>query len=724
MRSDELAARLRATFVGELEEQVRAMNTGLLTLEGAPGDQGALQVLFRIAHTLKGASRAAGVPLVERVCHGLETLLTEARDGERVLGEREFTVLFGAADALADAAQRLGSGEELDDSPLSAVLPGLEDGGRLDSASPTPRGAVLPSRKTPAGDGQIRIAAVKLDAVLAAGADLLVTSGRPARRAAEIESLYDDAARCLARWRNERRRVLVALQRAGMSGAEPSLLSLGDEIQRLAHRASGVAAAARADVRALSRNVDEVLDHARRLRMRPFAEACEALPRAARDLAAGSAKQVKLDIVGGEVEADRVVLDGLRDALLQLVRNAIDHGIETPAARIAVGKSPQATVRVSGELRGDRLWVTVADDGRGLDPASIRDALVRRGIPLPANDRELGRALMEARISTRAEATTISGRGVGLDVVRDALQGLGGQVDVAWTEGRGTSFTLDVPVTLAISRVLLVGVAAHLVAVPVGFVERIRKVSLSDLPLTEGRRVLKTEEGPIPVVSLARLLPPLAERPATGETVLLVLLRAGSRRLAVAVDELLDTRDVALRPIRAGDSQLAALRGVALLESGRIALVVDPPTLLAMGLQAELGSGITLAQPERRETGRQVILVVDDSITTRTLERSILEAAGYEVVTAVDGADGWRQLQERQFDLVVADVEMPRMDGFTLCESIRSSRRRPDLPVVLVTALETPAHRARGLEVGADAYIAKSSFDQESLLETIRQLLN
>jgi len=725
--SDRLAARLRATFVAELREQVQAMNADLLALEASPGARDRLHALFRIAHTLKGASRAASVPLVERVCHALETLLAEARDGKAPLRAPDFGVLFQAADALADAAERLGSGRDLADSPMAAVLAALQGGGGADAAPPAAQGSgylPIPAPLTPVpADGQIRVPAAKLDALLAAGADLLVAGGRPALRAAELEALHEDAAGCVRRWKKERRRLLVALERAGNGAAEPSLLALDDALRRLAREADRLATAARADARTLARSVDDVLDHARRMRMRPFAEACEALPRASRDLASAAGKEVDLRVVGGEVEADRVVLDGLRDALLQLVRNAVDHGIEAPTARAHAGKPQKGTVQVEAELKGERLRVKVEDDGAGLDLAGIRTTLQRKGSAAPQDDRELVQAFLEARLSTLTEATTVSGRGVGLDVVQTALQRLAGHMDVAWEDGHGTTFTLDVPLTLASTHALMVSVASQLVAIPLAYVERIRRVTPGDLRSAEGRAVLSSEDGPIPVVSLARLLQPLAERPHGGEAVELVVLRTGPRRLAVVVDALLDTRELAVRPVRAGDARLPALRGAALLDSGRIALVVDPPALVAAGLRADVGAGVTIAEAPPDAPPRRRILVVDDSITTRTLERSILEAAGYEVLTAVDGDDGWRVLQEQGCDLVVADVEMPRMDGFALCEAIRGSRRHTALPVVLVTALESPEHRARGLEAGADAYVGKSSFDQQHLLETIRQLL-
>jgi len=719
----DLAARLLATFLGELEEQVRTMNDELLALEAAPGDRDRLHALFRVAHTLKGAARAARVPAVEGACHALETFLADARDGKRELGAGEFAVLFGAADALGDAAGQLRNGVDVADSSLAAVEGRLQGVPAVGRAPPIPGSGMAGTTPTPR-DGQVRVDAGKLDGLLASGTELLVAAGRPRVAAAELDGLRESAARSARLGRQAAGRVRLAMERAGAPAAEGRrLAALSDDLQRLAGDAARLADAARADARVIDRVVGEVLDHARRLRMRPFAEACEALPRAARDLAVASGKEVELRVEGDDVEADRVVLDGLREALLQLVRNAVDHGIEEPADRAAAGKPRQGTIRVAAALRGDRLTVAVADDGRGLDVAAIRSGLERRGIPVPDDDRQVAQALLEARLSTRLEATAVSGRGVGLDIVRAAVGRMGGRVDVTWSPGRGTTFVLDCPMTLATVHALLVSVGSHLVAVPLGDVERVQRLRSGDLRLVEGRHVLPTGDGLVPVVALARLLPPLPERPAGDAALFAVLLRAGPRRLAVVVDGLLEVRELAVRSIRGREADAPLVRGAALLETGRVVLVVDPGALIAAGVKPDGGPALTLVEAAPAAPARRRILVVDDSITTRTLECSILETAGYDVRSAVDGSDAWRVLQEQGADLIVADVDMPRMDGFALSEAVRGSRRFATLPVILVTAMETPEHRARGLEVGADAFIGKSSFDQETLLDTIRQLL-
>ena len=724
MNKDQLAARLLATFLAELDEQVRTMNADLLALEAEPADVERLKSVFRVAHTLKGAARAAAVAPVEQACHALETMLAEARDGRLTLGPEEFALLFSAADALGNAGKQLKVGGDLAGFPLAALRDRLKrrDPGKKEIATPS---AAVPSPPSPGerGDGQVRVEAQKLDDLLAASGQLVVVGSRVASRPAELQALHEVAARSVTEWGRTGRRLRLEFER---SGAPPSLIQavtgIDESLHHLLQDTGRLAVAAENDARELTQTTDEVADRVRRLRMRPFAEACEALPRVVRDLATTAEKEIGLEIVGGEAKVDRAVLDGLREALLQLVRNAVDHGIEPPAERERAGKPRKGAVGVTAALRGDRLTVTLSDDGAGLDVPAVRAQLERRGLPVPRDERELVRTLFEGGLSTRSEATTISGRGVGLDVVRAAVERIRGSVEVTWVRGRGTTFTLECPPTLATIRALLATVGPHLIAVPTTNVERLLRLRPEEIKHAEGRDVIATPEAPVPLVALARLLPPLVERPAAGPLAV-VLLRAGERRLAVVVDELLAEQEIVLRPLDRGRQPLPHVGGAAILGTGRVALVLNPVAIVAAGLGLGAGPGLAVAEAKPTGPGKRHILVVDDSITTRTLEQSILEAAGYDVRTAVDGADGWKVLQEHGCDLVVADIEMPRMDGFALCEAIRGSKRFKALPVVLVTALETPEHRARGLEVAADAYIGKSSFDQQNLLDTISQLL-
>jgi two-component system chemotaxis sensor kinase CheA len=364
----------------------------------------------------------------------------------------------------------------------------------------------------------------------------------------------------------------------------------------------------------------------------------------------------------------------------------------------------------------------VADDGAGIDPAMVRRTLHDRGLPIPTDDADVLRALFLPGISTRHEVTALSGRGVGLDAVEAAMNKIGGAVTVTSVPGQGTTFTLECPLTLATIRALLVSVGEQLIAIPTSAIMQLHRAQPDEIGRAEGRDVYLGDTRPIPVVSLARLLgPPLAEHRAQG-AIPLVFVQGREGQLALAVDRLLNEEEIVVHPIaRAGDT-IPLLSGAAILGTGEIAFVVTIPAVIQAGLDTGTGSPPLIA-PQAQAVTRKRVLIVDDSITTRTLERSTVEAAGYDVTTAVDGADAWKLLQQEHFDLVVSDIEMPRMDGLVLCETIRASQRMQALPVILVTALETAEQRMRGLDVGADAYIGKSTFDQQTLIDTIQQLI-
>lgn len=732
MNREELSARLLVTFLLELQEQAGSMNTDLLALEAAPGDPDRLRSLFRGAHTLKGAARAAGVPLVEECCHALETLLAQARDEKIMLGSEHFSLLFETVDGLADAGRRMQAGTPLTDSLLARMagrlgvsdvsLPASPDS---DAAAASRLFAVPAASTSPPSTGapsgrreRVRVEVTKMDDLLTSSEAMLMAAARSETRAGQVRELRDLAARCAQAWRRAGARPARATP-----GAAPAPGELQRELDGLAHEADRLATATAEDARNLAQVTGDLAQRLRRMRLGRFADAVAQLPRVVRDLGVAADKEVRLEIVGADVEADRAVLDTLRDALLHLVRNAVDHGIEAPAARIAAGKPSAGTVTVAAELRGERLTVTVSDDGGGMDVPGIRRLLEERGRPVPADDQQLVRTLFQGGLSTRRTATEISGRGVGLDAAREAIEAIRGRMDVAWTEGQGTSFALECPPTLAMMRVILVDVNGHALAVPIESVVRLERIRPDDIRRADGRDLLRTVDGPIPVVALARLLAmPVSEPPMDGLRPVVRLSIGQDRRIALLVDGLLGEQEVMVRPLRHVRAELPIASGAALLGNGNVALVLRPDAILTAGLESVTGTeslvGTSATTPERRK-----ILVVDDSITTRSLERSVLEAAGFDVATAADGADAWRRLEQEPFDLVVSDVEMPRMDGVALCEAIRASRRLSTLPVILVSALEAPEHQRRGLDAGADAYVAKSSFDQQSLLDTIRQLL-
>lgn len=730
MEREELVRRLMATFLEELEERVRDFNRDFLALEKDPGPGRAevLKSALRTAHSLKGAARSVGAGLIESVCHQVEELLGALRDGRLALERDLLQLLFECADAIHAAGPLLREGRSLQEGGLASLTPRLL--AAASGAFPAQERQEPASLSQPSGaerggpDGaSVRVAAAKLDALLAQGGQLLVAQRRTEGVARDIEALQEALRRWQAEWRASERVVKRSAQglprRAALTllKTRDRMVSFEKELERLAGRAA-------ADHRALGHEAVRMDAQVRLLRLFPFADACAGLERAVRDLAAAGGKEAQLRIGGGDVELDRSVLEGLKDPLLHLVRNAVAHGLETPAERQAAGKISRGVVLVEAALRGAQVEVAVSDDGRGLDPAAIRKEAKRRGLPEPQDEGELYRLVFLPGFSTISEVTDLSGRGLGLDIVRSRLESLRGAVELASERGRGTRFLLRLPLTLSTASALLVRAGGAVFAIPTAYVQKLVRAGPDAFRSVEGRAVLVAGGSPVPVVPLARILglEPRGE-PRAAKTALLIL-GSGHRRAALAVDELLSETEVVVKNLGPRLARVRHVSGATLLADGKVALILNASELLetALGRVAAGEPSPAPPAPERRES-RARLLVADDSVTTRSLLKSILEAAGFEVAAAADGAQAWDLLQEKGADLVVSDVDMPRMDGVALTEAIRASKRFRELPVVLVTALESERDRARGVEAGADAYLPKSAFDQRNLLETIAQLL-
>jgi two-component system chemotaxis sensor kinase CheA len=572
------------------------------------------------------------------------------------------------------------------------------------------------------------VAADKLDALLAHTGELLVARRRVESRAAEVTALRERVAQWRVQWQRAQMWLAPLLGHAEVRGRPipaPAALELGQtgaRLLRLEKDLDLLAANMVRDGRDLRQAADPLDADVRRVRLFPFAEACQGMERMVRDLAQAAGKEVGLAIEGGAVELDRSILEGLKDPLRHLVRNAVDHGVEPPERRRAAGKSPRARVTIAAALRGAQVQVDVADDGRGLDLDALREQARRRGLPEPADDSEAARLVFLPGLSTARLITDVSGRGVGLDVVKSRLEALHGTVDIATTAGGGTRFTLTVPLTLTTLWAVLVGAGGQTFAFAGTNVQRFARARADQVRSVAGRQMLALGGPPLPLAALAEVLG-LSGRPTRSDgPVPVLIVAAGEKRMAFTVDDFVAEQEVVVKSLGARVRHLPLVAGATLLPSGRIALVLNAANLvrttLGRGPAPAPAAGAGPEAPRRKR-----LLVVDDSVTTRTLEKSILEAAGYEVATAADGQAAWQLLHERGADLLVSDVEMPRMDGFALTEAVRASARFRELPVVLVTARESEADKARGIEAGADAYLVKSAFDQKNLLETIAQLL-
>jgi two-component system chemotaxis sensor kinase CheA len=467
------------------------------------------------------------------------------------------------------------------------------------------------------------------------------------------------------------------------------------------------------------------------VRLMPAGSIFGPFERMVRDLTRQNGKDVHLVLEGGETEVDRKIVEQIRDPLMHMLRNAVDHGIEPAETREDKGKPRTGTIRVAASQRGSAVEIEVSDDGVGLDASRLRRSAVQKGLlsedqTAALDDRSAINLIFQPGFSTSPAVTETSGRGVGMDVVREHVERLNGHVEVSSTPGRGTRFTLHVPLTLATSRAILVEQGGQPFAIPSGTVERTARARERQLVSLEGRRAVVIEGLPVPVVDLAQVL----EQASTVQSSRdaddwrpLFVLRQGDRRFAFLVEHLVGEQEIVIKSLGWPLRRVRNVSGATILGTGHAVVILNPADLLQTASRIHSTTAARVAPATQPDAPRWRVLVVDDSLTTRTLERSLLEAAGYQVSVATDGLDALSRLRAEPIDLVVSDVDMPRLDGFGLTAELRRDAGLRNVPVILVTSLDDRDHREQGVAAGADAYIVKSSFDQAELLETIRRLL-
>ncbi len=490
------------------------------------------------------------------------------------------------------------------------------------------------------------------------------------------------------------------------------------------------------DTMHMSLVIDELEDEIKRVRMLPLTTITAPFGRMVRDLAHAEGKEAMLRIIGGETELDKRVLEQIKDPLIHLLRNAVDHGIESPEERVAKGKYRIGTITLTAQQMGNDVVISIVDDGAGLDLDAVRNAIARQrdeALAESLNETELVEYLFSGGISTSPVVTDISGRGLGLDIVRRSVEALHGIIDVDWTAAEGTTFTLRLPLTLSSSRGLLVRISGERFAIPLNAIEYIMSVDPRAVIKLAGDDTVRYNGHPVPLVHLSDVLGlPRGSRMGAGSELLVVILAAVERRMAFVVDELATEQEIVIKSLGKQLQRVKGIAGATVMGSGEIVLILNVADLIKIALRGqqrailgpESSAEAMTAASSKASRAQRHILVVDDSITTRTLEKNILEAAGFNVQLATDGQEAWDVIAAGGLpDLVVSDVAMPRLDGIELTNRLKNDPRTSDLPIILVTSLDSPQDKARGIEAGADAYITKGTFDQSNLLETIEQLI-
>lgn len=569
----------------------------------------------------------------------------------------------------------------------------------------------------------IRVNTEKLDSLMNKVGELVISKIKGDQRLKEIREMSTLVVDLIGSSKLLRA-ALPTVPSEGSGAVYDSFHQLEEKFQDLERKVSALQREFSNDVDRMGLVSRDIEDDIRSLRLLPISDLVDPYYRMVRDLARELGRKIALRVDGGDTEVDKEVLEGLRDPLLHLLRNAIDHGIEGPEERRAAGKPEEGTIRVGTFQRGMSIQMTLADDGRGIDPERIREAVVRKGLAAPDRAASFSREqlfslLFEPGFSTRNEVTEVSGRGVGLDVVRENLASFNGSIEIQSEVGKGTTFILKLPLTLITTQALLVRVGKQVLAIPSIAVQRTLEIDPVDVRKVDRRHVLMLEGKPVVYSTLATILASKVPPRSGSGKIHVVVLSDGSRHVALQTDMIEGEQAVVHKSLGANFIRVRNVAGATILGTGKVVIMLNPADLI----RGALGVNPLAVDLGRVEDKKARILLVEDSFATRSFEQEILESAGFEVVTAADGMTALDILAEETFDGVVTDIEMPRLDGLRLTRRIKSNARTKDLPVIIVSSLSAEDARDRGLEVGADAYVAKGEFERDNFIKMLRDLV-
>ncbi|MFM0519521.1 MULTISPECIES: hybrid sensor histidine kinase/response regulator [Caballeronia] len=735
-------------FQEEARGQAQILSDGLIALERAPRDPVTLEACMRAAHSLKGAARVVGVPVGVTLAHVMEDCFVAAQDGRVVLDAGHIDMLLRGVDlivqigeardidaqtalerdvdAFVDALNARLEGAEVAEAPLSNyVVPDLSEELTLDE---TPEPVIAPSRTNEAR--MLRMRADTLDRLLSHSGESLVESRwlKPfSQSMLRVKRIQHDASRALERLHE-------TLTETNATQLDARAHAALDEVRRLTAEAHRQLSERLAELENFDRRsthlAQQIYDEALACRMRPFVDATGGFARMVRDVARGLGKDVRLVIAGETTQVDRDILDLLDAPLGHLLRNAVDHGIEEASLRRALGKPETGTITLEARHSAGSLFISVSDDGAGVDLDALRRAVVRKNL---ANE-DTAHRLTEAELleflflpgfSMRDAVTDVSGRGVGLDAVQDVVRQVRGSVRVTQEAAAGTRFTLQLPLTLSVIRSLIVEVAGEPYGLPLAHVARTLVLPASAIDTLEGQQHFSFDGKRVGLVTAHQILQTAAFE-AASDALNVVVIGQGAASYGIVIDRFLGERMLVVQPL---DKRLGKVRNIAagaLMENGDPLLIADlddwlrsVEKLVGSGELGRVGAGAARAAVMSAKR----VLVVDDSLTVRELERKLLASRGYDVSVAVDGMDGWNAVRGERFDLVITDIDMPRLDGIELVTLIKRDAQLSGLPVMIVSYKDRAEDRQRGLDAGADYYLAKGSFHDQALIDAVRDLI-
>ncbi|TEB07247.1 Gliding motility regulatory protein [Pelotomaculum schinkii] len=793
-KDEDLLIRLRTMFKVEAGERLKAITSGLMELEkelSSDTQAKIIETVFREAHSLKGAARAVNMQEIETVCQSLEGALARLKHGKIMLSSNLLNIfhqavdtvgmlLFspdknpGEAEVLLKQLESLESCKDVSSTGYQSCtsseikeghkpqtdpagcpqvktcheIPAEDTPGKMNSSGSV-KGisgkSMAPVQEIPPSTETVRIATSKLDSLLLQIEELLsvkLAAKQSAENLLDFKAGIDLWEREGAKIQPELLLLRKYLENAGkpieMKQAGLLLAKVLDFIdwnyafaKSLQNKFNEQVKTAEADRLTLDGKVNTLLEDMKKALMLPFSTVLETYPKMVRDLTSREGKEVDLQLHGKEVEIDKRILEEIKDPLIHLVRNCVDHGIEKPDIRELSQKPRRGRITIAvTQVEGTKVEIAVTDDGAGIHVEKVIEAAVKRGVITHKQAENIGvqeslALIFKSEVSTNQIVTEISGRGLGLAIAQEKVNKLRGSMSVETSPGNGTSIRILLPVTLTALRGIMIRAAGQIFALPTSNVERVVRTRRDQIKTVENMKTVLVDGRVISLVGLSDVLGLDGENneDEKSDYIRLLILCYAGKSIAFQVDEILKEQEILLKSLGKPLLRVRNIAGATILGSGKVIPVLNVSDLIksAVNINAKT-SAMTVSTQENKPKKRSV-LVVEDSITARVLLKNILESSGYRVKTAVDGIDAYTNLRTGQFDLVVSDIEMPRMNGFDLTAKIRSDDQLSHLPVVLVTGLESREDRERGIDVGANAYIAKSSFDHSNLLETIQKII-
>ena len=689
-------------FIREAEEHLESLRKGILSLEKEGLSEGQLNELLRSAHTLKGSANMVDLVELAGVAHRLEDLLKNLQSGEQEFSSDLVDVLLVATDAieaLMAQAQSSGGISVNVDTVVKALESGALDATQDEANAPDYQGT---ERRT-----SVRASVERLDQLVNRMGEILLSQKAMTARQAQMTTLLQELDSSMGR-------LQASDAGSSLQSLRGNMVALISDFER--------------DRLQLGYQAEDVYQRTMELRLLPLATITDEFERSLRNLARNLKKEVNFTVKGQEVELDRNMLDAVKPILLHVLNNAIDHGIEEPETRVRLGKLKAGQISLEARYEGSFVQITIRDDGQGLNPEKIRETAIKRGVlsaddAAAMSDEAVIYLVFEPGFSTREFITDVSGRGVGLDVVKSNLDQIKGNLTLHSEVGSGTELLLRLPLSMAIFTGLLVECCGETYVFPQHYVAEVLRISPRDVLEEMGREVIRLRETSIPLSSLSRLLEVDAST-RVSERLTVLVLSFREQSMALLVDRTLGLQDVVVKDLGCQLKSLDYFSGSTILGDGNPALILSVADLFAANQGRQKLQLLQAYEKEQQKALRGRVLVVDDSITTRTMEKNILEANDYEVVIAVSGFDALEKLETGRFDLMVSDVEMPGMTGFELTKKVRQREDSRDMPVIIVSSLASDEDRRQGMEAGAQAYIVKGNFQQGTLLETVETLIS